>query len=152
MRFWMVLAVVFATLALCGCGSGNIPRSRVHGVVKYQGKPLADSTIIFIASDNKTHLSQLKADGSYDMVGVAQGPVKVSIQQTAQPEPDSSEQNSQAGMGKGDIGEKKDRIRRSKPSVTNSAIPLPALYTDPEKSGLTFDLKEPDQEWSIDLK
>ncbi|OWK41739.1 hypothetical protein [Fimbriiglobus ruber] len=78
MRFCLLAAAVFAA-ALSGCG--DVPRSRVHGTVKFQGKPLTGATVIFIASDNKTYLTELKEDGSFAAAGVARGPVKVSIQQ-----------------------------------------------------------------------
>lgn len=29
--------------------------------------------------------------------------------------------------------------------------PIPAKYTDPKQSGLAFELKDPIQEWSVDL-
>jgi hypothetical protein len=29
---------------------------------------------------------------------------------------------------------------------------VPAIYTDPNKSGLAFELKDPDQAYSVDLK
>jgi hypothetical protein len=150
MRFRLFAVVVLATAALSGCG--DIPRSRIHGIVKYQGKPLTDATVIFIASDNKTHLVNLKADGSFVVSGVAQGLVKVSIQLAlpkVAPRPDPT---AHGGSKAGVVDEKANARRPEPPSTSDDDTRLPEFYTDPEKSGLTLELKESDQEWSVDLK
>src|SRR5262245_29789774 len=41
------LFIVFASLAIFGCGSDGPPRYRVHGMVTYEGKPVPAGTIIF---------------------------------------------------------------------------------------------------------
>lgn len=151
MRLFLFATALFTAALLSGCG--DVPRSTIHGVVKYQGKPLSNATVIFIASDNRSHLANLHPDGSYTAAGVAQGLVKVSIQAAlphvaSRPEP-KLELGSKAG-----VGESKDQARRTAPppSIEGEASKLPALYTDPEKSGLSFELKQSDFEWSIDLK
>ena len=151
MRCGLFAAVVFTTAALSGCG-GDVPRSRIHGIVKFQGVPLSDATIIFIASDNKTHLVNLKADGSYDVSGVAQGTVKVSIQQAlpkVAPRPDPSAGGGSKG---GVVDEKADRRRKEPSPAKDDSARLSTTYTDPDASGLMFELKEADKEWSIDLQ
>lgn len=148
MRFCLLAAAVFAA-ALSGCG--DVPRSRVHGTVKFQGKPLTGATVIFIASDNKTYLTELKEDGSFAAAGVARGPVKVSIQQALPHVPPRPEKP--AGLEKVSfVDEKAARKPAPAPIVKDTGLRLPQIYTDPEKSGLAFDLKDPDQEWSVDLK
>jgi hypothetical protein len=120
--------------------------------VKFQGKPLTDATIVFIASDNRTHLANLKADGSFEVSGVAQGLVKVSIQQSlpkVAPRPDPT---SGGGSKAGVVDEKARATRPAPPAARDNGPRMPELYTDPEKSGLTLELKELDQEWSVDLK
>ena len=79
MRVMLFVAAVLAATALSGCG--DMPRGRLHGTVTWQGKPLTGATVIFLAKDNKTHLAKLKPDGSYEVSGVALGPIKVSVQQ-----------------------------------------------------------------------
>lgn len=150
MRYSLFTAAVVAAVALSGCG--DVPRSSIHGTVKFQGKPLTDATVIFIASDNKTHPVNLKADGSFQVSGVAQGSVKTSIQQAlprvaARPDPTFS------GASKGGVvDEKASASRRGPPPSKNSGPRLPEKYADSERSGLGFDLKQPDQEWSVDLQ
>jgi hypothetical protein len=125
-----------------------VARSDIHGVIQYEGKPVTDATVIFIASDNKTHLARLKEDGSYHVTGVAQGPVKVSIQSSAPRVAPRADPRSE--YGKVGVAEAKDAARPR--PVAPAGTVIPAIYQDPEKSGLAFDLKEVNQEWSIDLK
>lgn len=151
MRFGVFAVAILVAAVLSGCN--DVPRSRIHGIVKFQGKPLTDASVIFIASDNKTHIVNLKSDGSFDVSGVAQGLVKVSVQQAlpkVAPRPDPSHSS---GSKAGVVDEKAKAVRPEPPVTTKDSGPrLPTLYTDPEKSGLSLELKELDQEWSIDLK
>ncbi|HEY1189809.1 MAG TPA: hypothetical protein VGE74_19325 [Gemmata sp.] len=152
MRAAILAAATVAVAVLIGCG-GNVPRGTVHGTLKFQGRPLTGATVVFIASDNRTHVLDVKADGTYSVSGVALGPVKVSVQPAAervsakgQFDPPSSEakgvKDEKAGLKSPSVPEPKTKIAQR----------IPAHYSDAERSGLTFDLKEPDQEWSVDLK
>jgi len=154
MRLMMFAAAILAAGALTGCG--DLPRGRLHGTVKFRGKPLDHATVIFLAKDNKTHLAKLKPDGTFDVTGVALGPVKVSIQTdlpavNAKGAPGAYTPSSQA---KGVTDEKAAKAPPSPPRAEklDSGPNLPAQYADPEKSGLSFELNSADQEWSVDLK
>jgi hypothetical protein len=143
-------AALVAAVVLTGCG-GDVPRGRVHGTIKHQGKPLKDATLIFVASDNKTHSAQLKPDGTFEVSGVAYGPVKASIQPLlprsavkADPDPKRPQ------TGKAGVVDEKASFKP--PEDQPKAPHFLAQYTDAEKSGLTFELKQSDQEWSVDLK
>jgi hypothetical protein len=150
MRHIFFAAMGFAVIALTGCG--DMPRSSIHGTVTFRGKPLSRATVIFLAKDNKTHVAKLKPDGTFAVSGVAQGLVKVSIQQD-QPEVASKAPPGAASQKTGVSDEKASARPTPPPSHVKGTIPrLPELYADPEKSGLSFELTEPDQEWSIDLK
>ncbi len=151
------LGVVAAAL-VTGCG--EVPRSRVSGKVTYQGKQLAGVTAIFLAADNSTYPVDLKADGTYEVAGVPRGAVKVSLQQAEGRPGAKSEVAPAARKGGVSAEEAKDNQKgasRMPEPTGNPVVPvagprLPAVYADPDKSGLTFDLKEPDQQWSVDLK
>ncbi len=147
-------------MVILAAGCGDVPRSRVHGKVTYQGKPVAGVTAVFLASDNSTYPVDLKADGSYEVSGVPRGAVKVSLQQ-AEGRPGAKSEVALGARKSGVSSEEskdnqKGASRMTEPSG-NPIIPvagprLPAVYTDPERSGLGFDLKDPDQAWSVDLK
>lgn len=148
MRIASLAAAVLAAAALTGCGEP--PRGRVHGTVKYQGKPLTNATVIFLAKDNRTHPVELKPDGSFEATGVAYGPVKVSVQQGFVRVPAKAEPGKGGKAGVDD--EKAGKEVVPPPEVVRTGPTLPAHYADPAQSGLTFELNAPDLEWSVDLK
>lgn len=143
-------AVGVAIVLIIGCES-NEPRGRVHGTVKYQGKPFP-GTVIFLAKDNKTHTAELKADGSYEVSGVALGPVKVSIQQPS-PRYAAKGEFDVPGRAKGVVDEKAGKsAAQYDPQPAPLGTRIPSQYADANRSGLDFDLQSKDQEWSVDLK
>ena len=152
MRAIILAAVVAAAVVFAG-GCGQEPaRGRLHGTVTHQGKPFP-GTVIFIARDNKTHTAELKADGSYEVDGVALGPIKVSVQQPAPRYAVKGEFDVPAGNAKGVADEKAGKsAAQYDPQPKPSGPRIPTQYADSNKSGLDFELKSADQEWSVDLK
>src|SRR5262249_36813787 len=139
-------------VVVAGCSA---PRSRVHGVVRYKGKPLEGATIIFLAPDNRTYPARVRADGSYDMPAVGRGHILVAIQTPpVRPRP-------RANPGAGPAATKaRDTLARDKaqsddaakggaprPQDAPTGVTIPAFYADPKRSGLAFDLNDPDQEY-----
>ena len=152
MRAVILAAATTAAVVLAGCG-GDGPRGTVHGTVKFQGKPLTGATVVFIASDNKTHVLALQPDGSYSVSGVAFGPVKVSVQQEKERVAVKGQYEAPSSESKGVKDEKAGMRAPSAPEQKTKVGPtIPAQYSEADKSGLSFDLKQPDQEWSVDLK
>lgn len=154
MRFVLLAAAMAAAVVLSGCG-GDVPRGRVHGTIKVNGKPLTGATVIFLATDNKTHVVDLRPDGTYEVSGVALGPVKVSVQQTAARSAVKGEFDPPlpTSAAKGVADEKAGKSPTQAEAKGKAAGPrLSAHYADSEKSGLSFELKQTDQEWSVDLK
>lgn len=152
MRSFLFLASVITTIALAGCSES--PRGRLHGKVTYQGQALPDVMVVFLASDNQTHPVALKADGTYEVDGVAYGPVKVSVQQTGpRPAVKADPDLRRPGQNKTGVKDEKASFRPDPPEEpVATGVRIPANYGDPEKSGLGFELKSADQEWSTDLK
>jgi hypothetical protein len=154
MRGLILAAATCAAVVFVGC-KGEVPRGRVYGKITVQGKAVPGATVVFIASDNRTHPIDLKPDGSYEVTGVALGPVKVSVQPAAfraavkgefDPPPPTS-----AAKGVKDEKAGKTSLDDA-PKAEKTGSKVPAQYADAEKSGLTFELKSADQEWSVDLK
>jgi hypothetical protein len=143
------LAVGLLVLVASGCG--DVPRSKIHGTIKYQGKPLTNATVTFFSSDNMTHMAILNPDGTYTVDRVPRGKVKVCIQSDV-PRPASKGNPKPKGFGEVPA-ETKDGKRDPVPEEAKATWPiLPPNYNDPDKSGLSFELKEADQEWSVELK
>ena len=141
---YLAIVLVFA---LAGCES---PRSRVHGTLKYQGQPLSDVTLIFLASDNQTYPAYPKADGTYEVVGLPRGKVQVSIQQNL-PRVVPRPERPPSGFPEADADDAAKGGHRP-PVAVPSAGSLPPKYADPEQSGLEFELTEADQLFDMDLR
>src|SRR5215831_7895340 len=68
---WLTLGAAAVLLAaLSGCAQ---PRSRVFGTVRFQGKPLAYGTIVFLPPDNQAYPVRLDANGSYQTPPIPRG-------------------------------------------------------------------------------
>ncbi len=143
------LAVLVAAL-----GCGDRPRARVHGTVTYEGKPLAGAIVTFFAADNQNYTADTRPDGTYEVAGVPRGPVRVAVQMPPprpkpRPDPMPGKSNEQA------LAE--DRAKSARPPAdpppAGPAVGgLPAKYQSPNSSGLSFELKDPDQKYNIDLE
>ncbi|QVL30461.1 hypothetical protein KIH39_16560 [Telmatocola sphagniphila] len=145
--------ISIALLSLAGCG-GDLPRSRVHGKITLNGKPLTESTVVFLTQDKKTTLVKLRNDGTYSVDGVVQGPVEVCIQQDLpkvgpRPNPTRAAQKPKNSEAK----DQQKVVEDAPPASTpiERKVVLPVKYGDPKQSGLRFELKEKDQEWSVEL-
>ncbi|HTU22560.1 MAG TPA: hypothetical protein VMG10_31265 [Gemmataceae bacterium] len=123
-RALLWLAVWSLAMAGMGCGSSK-GGAKVSGTVKYQGKSLPSGTVTFFDAKKNIVGSASIKDGSYAMVGVPPGKVNVSVTtppavtvDPAHPVP-------------------KGQAESSGPPP----VPIPQQYGNPEKSGLTYDVK-----------
>ncbi|MBX9625580.1 MAG: hypothetical protein K2X82_17370 [Gemmataceae bacterium] len=147
-------------LAALAVGCGDYPRARVHGKLTLAGRPLTGATVIFLGRDNMTYIADLHPDGSYAVDRVPEGPVRVSVQKPPpRPAPRPNPPAGWTGDAKGKIADPvDDRAKASRldvveaPPAKTSGPQLPARYADPNQSGLGFEVKGPDHEWSVDLK
>jgi hypothetical protein len=102
--------------------------------VTYNGKPVTSGVVVLVGKDGKTSdLGHVKEDGTYSIAKAPSGPVKVSFDNPA-PDPVPKAQpgvkNAAADEEANDAAEQARKY-----------VPTPPKYNDPEKSGLTFDLK-----------
>lgn len=159
MRKLLVGAAAVLLLFCLGCG---VQRSRVYGTVRYNGRPLTGATVIFLAHDNQAYPVDVKTDGFYERSGVPRGPVRVAVQVAEprpKPRPDPNPEDLGPKVGdnfaraaaKADDAGKLARLQEAPPAPPPGPR-IPPHYSDPNRSGLSFELKEPDQEYNIDLK
>jgi hypothetical protein len=151
MRWW-IIGVAGLTLVLAsGCGQRY---SRVHGKVTFQGKPVAGGSIFFLGEDNQSYSARIGADGSYTARSVPRGKVRVSVQVDTPRTLPRAQPDEKAADKLASEAAKADDARQSEKkgaTIPKPSLSLPPRYSDPSKSGLEFDLKEPDQEYTIDL-
>ena len=140
------IAVVAALLVAIGCGGGTAP---VAGKVTFQGKRVVFGTVVVIGTDGIPKSGPIQPDGTYRVAGVKVGPAKVAV---SSPPPPGVTLARKAPRG----GREDDDGRAAvdgpvNPEVAKNWFPIPNKYGDPEKSGLTAEVK-PGQPVDIDLK
>lgn len=134
-RLWNALATAGCCVALLGgCGgaqSQQSPLGKVTGTVEYNGKPLPQGTIAFISEKARPASGKIK-DGQIIEVttytsddGAPIGKHKVTITAVDNPNADM---------------------------YTKTKSLIPVKYNDPNKSGLTAEIKTGDNALKFDLK
>jgi hypothetical protein len=145
-RLFIGMVLLSGVALLGGCGE-NFPRGKVSGKITYQGQPLTGTTMIFIGKDNMTYRAELNDQGAYSLDNIPLGQIKVAFQQAL---PQMPRKADPVLTGKGASEKKDDLVPPSQPIMPK--FQLPAQYANPATSGVSFELKQPVQEWSIDLK
>lgn len=151
-----LVQVTLAVILLVMAGCGPMPRSRVHGTVRFNGQPLTNATLIFLASDNQAYPVRLKSDGSYELPAVPQGRIQVSIQADQpkvppRPAPDAGKAGDDFATRSAASDDANKQRNKKAPDTVPAGTGLPAIFADPTTSGLSFDLTENDQEYSPNL-
>ena len=104
-------------------------------------------------------LADTRSDGTYEVGGVPRGTVRVAVQlppPRPRPRPDPDLRKARDGFAleqaKADDAAKMGRLSEPPPPPPPSGPLVPAQYSIPGTSGLVLELKEANQEYSIDLK
>lgn len=82
MRYFSIPFVYLVLVALAGCGSGDVPRTKVSGKVTHAGKgPLPGGTIQFVLASNPNYAggAQIDPDGKYTVHDAPVGECKVLV-------------------------------------------------------------------------
>ncbi len=119
------LALAASVLLLAGCAG----KGQVSGTVKYKGKPLTTGTITFYDRANQAVSSAIGKDGTYSVEQVAAGPVKVAV-----------------------VMPMAIYMAGEKPPPGPPPPTLPAKYSDPEQSGLGWEVKSGAQTRDFNLE
>jgi len=129
LRRWRVLlsccVLPLAMLGLSGCSKPK--PNQVTGKVMLRGAPVPGGTVIFEEQGGKNTrtTSIIETDGSYRMVNIPPGTVKIGV----------------VPPGKS-----------SDPAKPNPKVDIPVKLQDPKKSGLEYTVVKGDQKYDIDLK
>lgn len=115
-------------LFLSGCGS----HPHVAGTVTYKDKNLTAGTVAFVGKDGKKHVAAILSDGSYKLIEPPVGQVKVGVE---------------VRPIKLNIPGSTDKKGEKDPPS-----PIPERYADPNKSGLSTEIKEGSNTYDITLK
>lgn len=116
-------------MAFLGCGSGGNSSAHVEGKVTLDGKPLSGGTVTFFPEGGRSASGQIQADGTFtlstfaDRDGAIPGHHKVTVTPGIIGPPQRPDFDSDA------------------PAVAASKVDFPAKYSNPDTSGLEFEVK-----------
>ena len=137
---YILLTGLLVGTLLPGCGK---PKGSVSGQVTFNGTPLKSGFVTFLPEKGAAVDSPIDSEGKYSVKNVPVGKAKISIRSQAGT---SQEAFSQIK----DPKNPKEMMQALKPKPSGQM--LPQNYNDPDKSGLTFEVKQGPQEHNIELK
>jgi hypothetical protein len=144
-------SVLLLLLLAAGCaGSGT-----VSGKVSYQGETLGGGTVLFVSPGQKSVKSPIAPDGTYTIANIPTGTVHIAVETaSARPvDPDAMRMGiPQIPPGANLPPEAANSIYKGPSGNTGKYVEIPNQYADPEKAGLTLDVKGGNQEYNIELK
>lgn len=174
-RFGGALVLVFG-VALLSAGCAKPTTAHVSGkVYQANGKPLPGGTVIFYPTEGATKHSsaEIQEDGSYDLPAAPTGKVKIAVNNLHLKEGiaapiglggPSTPKMPKGMKGKGmkpppkDAGGPPKEVgKEGAPEGAKTApdtkryVAIDAKYADPEKSGLTYEVKPGAQSYEIKL-
>jgi hypothetical protein len=136
-----LLAVVasLATAALSGCGPS---KASITGTVTISGQPLPSGTITFTSdAGTKPVKGSAITDGKYTITDFPAGPAKVSVVTTPPP----------SGAGVPPPGVAAMPLPAGAGTPPGKYVPIPLKYSNPDKSGLTYEVKGGEQTKDFEL-
>ena len=133
---FLVLAATALTLGCAGCGKGT---ADLKGQVTSSGKPVVVGSVQAFTADGTSHLVELSSSGSFSFADLAPGKAIFTVNSPDLSRPTSAEKPDKLERPAGAPNTSKPRPKpRDNPT---GWFPIPTRYSDPEKSGLTFDLR-----------
>ena len=141
-RRWLGALALAVAMGVVGCGAG---KGTISGKVTYKGTALKGGRVGFLASNQQNFVGDIGEDGTYIVSNVPSGPAKVSVQTSYMRDTARTAKHYKVpegappGLGGG-------------PDLSKRYVPIPENYEEPDKSGLTWDVKRGDQTHDIDLK
>jgi hypothetical protein len=148
-------------------GCGGVKTAKVHGKVLYKNQPVTGGKLTFyLADDTKVNPASgfINEDGTFSIDKVPVGKVKASVDTNGLKEGGGAgrtggpnKQNQMIPPG-GITEEMKRKMEEKNVGIGGQALKLsgiyvaiPAKFTDPEKSGLSYDIKSGDNDITIEL-
>ena len=124
-----------------GCSQAP-PAASVAGTVTYSGKPVTSGDVVMVGGDGRPSLpGRVRADGTFTIGQVMPGTVKVGF---FNPPPPALPQTTSAAAEDEELKQMRELAKRY--------VRTPEKYSDPQQSGLSFDLKPGHNECYIELK
>jgi len=143
-RWWAFLALL-APLGMIGCSGGT---GTVSGKVYYDGKPLKGGNVTFISTGKPSISTKINEDGSYQTEAISVGTVKICVETESW----NPRGKTMGGMNKPPPGQTSPAAPSgSGADMLKRYVPIPVIYSDPEKTPLTYTVTRGSQTHEIKL-
>ena len=146
-RFVAAPIFLFSSTLLIGCG-GPEGLAEVSGVVSLNGKSLSTGSVVFIGSDKVAPVvAPIEPDGHYSAKKVPSGSVTVAVH-SPNPKDEADSIRAKSADRAGATG------KPAPPPGPDPKLwfPIPAKYSDPATSGLSYPIKPGSNSLNIELK
>ena len=145
-RTWISLVapcglVVIASLLGCGGGASG-PTGTVNGKLTLNGQPAPTGTVVSFSSQESARTGQVSSDGTFTVMQIPVGEYKVSV--TPAPQNTFSEDPKQAML--------KAMENQQKGIVPEPSEQIPGKYQSIETSGISYEVKEGSNDFTLDMK
>jgi hypothetical protein len=146
-RLGAVLLILTGGLTLVGCGRSS--QATVTGKVTYKGQPLKGGSISLISDAGGVVKSTIEEDGSYKITKAPLGSAKVTVDTKG-----LRPVNQKAVKGPYANAKAPPEVlpKSAKGGDASHYVAIPPRYADPEKSGLSVEVKKGKNEQNIDLQ
>jgi hypothetical protein len=129
-------------IAVTGCGG----TAKMSGKVSYKGQPVLSGTVTALNEDGTAASGVIQPDGSYTVVGVKRGRVKIGV---VSPDP----ARARSILKKDENKDAKDKDHRGHTTPgTGGWFPLPPELGDPDKSGIVVEVTSSRTQYDIEPK
>lgn len=148
-KCWWSLGLLFVVVSFAGCQQNKT--AEVEGKVTYQGKPFPRGTVVIQDSAGNLHTANLNAagDGTFHVVGVGLGPIKVAVQVPQHLLDQAAAVESLKEAKEADAPEGEALREAEIPSDYVMPIPIPEKYSSIETSGLEYELTSEASSWKL---
>jgi hypothetical protein len=140
---WLGFLILSLGFLLPGCGK-NV--AKVTGTIKYDGKDLPVGTVAIYGEGDKFASGGIE-DGKYTVMNAPVGDVKIAVTVPTDASASGTEGSRSPGQMK-DASQVKDMQGKT---AMKKPLPIPPIYSDKEKSGITTTLKKGNNTFDIDM-
>jgi hypothetical protein len=127
------LGALLFLLMLIGC-TGEAQTGTVSGIVKFGGQPLTQGLVTFVGPNGQSGSARIQADGRYAVTNAPLGDNKIAV---SMPPPEGTANPSALKNG---------------PAGEAQQFQLPEHFADPNRSGLSVNVKKGMQIHHIELQ
>jgi len=154
-----VVGIPIIILGLVVFMPGCPNKGNLKGVVTVEGEPMASGSVVLVPSDMRPLTTIIEKDGSYLFKGVPTGPSKLAVYNAQRGRRfggffvGGGGGNIQISMGGGNNKTIKINNSPKEGGEERKAPPVaPEYATDPDKSGLKYEIRNGNNEYNLDLK